>query len=126
MARSYSQDLRNRVIAAVLKDGLSRREAGRRFGICYSTAIRWLDEAVRHNRFEPKGTGGHRPLKLASEQAWLLEQIEKTPDITLAALAKELLVQRQIKASPSMLSRFFKREGISFKKNAIRRRTRQA
>lgn len=39
MARPYSVDLRERVILAVERDGLSRNEAARRFGIAISTAV---------------------------------------------------------------------------------------
>ncbi|RWE07037.1 MAG: IS630 family transposase, partial [Mesorhizobium sp.] len=35
----YSMDLRERVVAAVKTDGLSRRAAAARFGVSYSAAI---------------------------------------------------------------------------------------
>lgn len=108
MAQSYSQDLRD--------GGLSRREAVRRFGICYSTAIRWLDAVTRSGRRHAAGKGGPRPLKLAPERTWLLAKIDRHPDLTLEALAVCLQQERGVSASASMLSRFFGREGISFKK----------
>ena len=46
MARAYSLDLRERVVAAVMTGGLSRREAAARFGVadlplvCHPAAIR--------------------------------------------------------------------------------------
>ncbi len=40
MARAYSSDLRKRVIEAI-RDGLSTREAARRFAIGISTAGSW-------------------------------------------------------------------------------------
>jgi transposase len=42
MTAAYSQDLRNRVIDAVEKEGMSRRAAARRFGVSDSAAIKWL------------------------------------------------------------------------------------
>jgi transposase len=42
MTGVYLQDLRNRVIDAVEKEGMSRRAAARRFGVSDSTAIKWL------------------------------------------------------------------------------------
>ncbi len=42
MARPYSNDLRERVVAAVTRDGLSRREAAQRFGVGVSAAIKWV------------------------------------------------------------------------------------
>ena len=42
MGRAYSMDLRERVVAAVAQEGLSRRQAAARFGVSDSTAINWL------------------------------------------------------------------------------------
>ena len=42
MARAYSNDLRERVVAAVELDGMSCREAAAQFSVGVSTAIRWL------------------------------------------------------------------------------------
>jgi transposase len=42
MTAVYLQDLRNRVIDAVEKEGMSRRAAARRFGVSDSAAIKWL------------------------------------------------------------------------------------
>jgi len=43
MAKSKSEDLRSRVIAAV-DSGLSRRAAAERFGVAIASAIRWVRE----------------------------------------------------------------------------------
>ena len=123
MARAYSQDLRDRVIEAVLKAGLSRRAAARRFGVSQASAIKWLQGVTREGRHHPIGTGGHRRSKLKPECDWLLSEIDKCPDLTLAALCARLEEQRKVKADPGMMSRFFKGEGISFKKNRLRQRT---
>ena len=42
MSRAYSLDLRERVVAAVEKGGLSARRAAVQFGVGASTAIRWV------------------------------------------------------------------------------------
>ena len=41
MARTLSQDLRSRVIAAV-DGGMSRNAAAERFGVAIATAVRWV------------------------------------------------------------------------------------
>ncbi len=41
MAKSYSQDLRDRVIDAVKRGEMSRRAAARRYEISESVAIKW-------------------------------------------------------------------------------------
>ena len=42
MGRPLSQDLRQRVVAAVLEGGLSNNKAAARFGIAISTANLWV------------------------------------------------------------------------------------
>lgn len=122
MPRAYSQDLRDRVIDAVEIGGESRRSAARRFGVSEATAVRWLQRIKRAGDRRCAGTGGHRPSKVKPERIWLLATIEAMPDITLAALSLRLLEERGVKADTGMLSRFFRAEGISFKKNRAARR----
>ena len=119
MARAYSQDLRDRVIDAVENEGLSRRAAARRFGVSSASAIKWLQRWHRTGERGSAGTGGHRPSKVQPERAWLLAVIAAQPDITLAALAARLLAERGVQADTGMLARFFKGEGISFKKKSL-------
>jgi len=47
MTAALSQDLRNRVIDAVQKEGMSRRAAARRFGVSESAAIKWVQGVER-------------------------------------------------------------------------------
>ncbi|WP_431869645.1 IS630 family transposase [Allosphingosinicella sp.] len=117
MTRAYSQDLRDRVIAAV-EDGLSRREAARRYRISDAAAVRWL-QAWREGRRGPLAQGGDRRSRLPAHGAWLLALIEAEPDLTLAAVAERLLAEHGVKADAGMLSRFFTGQGISFKKSVF-------
>lgn len=45
MARPYSIDLRERVVAAVEGGGMSRNQAAAHFGVAISTAIKWVDRS---------------------------------------------------------------------------------
>ncbi|WP_141302681.1 IS630 family transposase [Komagataeibacter diospyri] len=116
MPKAYSQDLRDRVIDAVEKDGMSCRAAARRFGVSDASAIKWVQRARRVGDRCCVGTGGHRPSKTRPERVWLLAIIDAEPDITLAALSIRLREERGVQADTGMLSRFFQSEGISFKK----------
>jgi len=53
MATALSVDLRSRVIAAV-DGGMSRRRAASRFGVSYSSAIRWVRQARESGDITPK------------------------------------------------------------------------
>jgi transposase len=116
MAGAYSQDLRDRVIDAVEKEGLSRRAAARRFGVSDSAAVKWLQRYEDSGSRKPVGTGGHRPSKLKPHRAFIVAALKSKPDLTLEALGRQLLVQRGVKADTSMLSRFLRREKITHKK----------
>ena len=116
MAKAYSQDLRDRVIDAVTGAGMKCREAGRRFGVGASTAIKWVERYRETGSRKPVGTGGHRPSVLKPHRDFLVAARAEQPDIPLEALSRRLAAERSVKADTSMLSRFFRREGITFKK----------
>lgn len=116
MAGAYSQDLRDRVIDAVEKEGLSRRAAARRFGVSDSAAVKWLQRYEDSGSRKPVGTGGHRPSKLKPHRDFIVAALKDKPDLTLEALGRHLLAQRGVKADTSMLSRFLRREKITHKK----------
>ena len=59
---------------------------------------------------------------LEPHAAWLLELVDKEPDLTLAEIVERLLQDRGVRTSDSSVDRFFKRHGVSFKKNSARRR----
>jgi len=121
MTKPYSQDLRDRVIFAVEEEGMSRREAARRYRISDASAVRWL-QAWRSGRRRPMKQGGDRRSQLPEYKTWLLALIEAEPDLTLAAVGARLMREHAVKADAGMLSRFFTRHGISFKKNRARQR----
>lgn len=121
MTRAYSQDLRDRVIFAVEHEGLSRREAARRYRIGEATAVRWL-RALREGRRDALAQGGDRRSRLPAHEAWLLGLVAAEPDLILIEIAERLRQTHGVKADAGMLSRFFTRRGISFKKKRLRDR----
>jgi len=120
MPKAYSRDLRERVIDAVQKEKMSRRAAARRYGISESVAVKWLERLEREGSREPAGHGGHRPSKLMPHREFLEAARAGKPDITLQALCDRLLSERGVKADASMMSRFFRRLDVTFKKNSRR------
>ena len=116
MSAAYSQDLRDRVIDAVEKEGMSRRAAARRFGVSESAAVKWLQRYEDSGNRKPIGTGGHRPSKLRPHRTFIVAALKDKPDLTLEALGERLLAECGVKADTSMLSRFLRREQITLKK----------
>jgi transposase len=115
MARAYSQDLRDRVIAAALS-GLSARGAAARFGIGVSTAIVWVRRARRSGERKAHKQGQPRRSRLDAHRDYLLALIAAAPDTTLRELAERLLAERGVKASSASLWTFLDRCGLTFKK----------
>ena len=122
MPRAYSQDLRDRVIDAVLAGGESRRSAARRFGVSESSAVKWVERLERLGDRRSGRMGGYRRSKLEPHREWLLAAIAAEPDLTLAALCERLASERELRTDTGTLSRFFTREGISFKKKRASKR----
>ena len=121
MPKSYSGDLRERVIEAVKMEGVSRREAAERFEISASSSIRWLQRWRDRRSAAPKPRGGSvSPLEAHADR--ILTLIAEKPDLTLKETLAELL-KRRIRTSRSALSRFFGRHDISFKKKPASRGT---
>jgi transposase len=119
MAKPYSQDLRDRVIDAVKRGEMSRRTAARRYEIGESAAIKWLERVERDGSREPVEHGGHRASKLMPHRDFLeAVRVEKS-DVTLQALRDRLSAERGVKADTSMMSRFFRRIGVTVKKRPL-------
>ena len=124
MPKRYSQDLRDRVIDAVKKGGMSRRAAARRYEISESVAVKWLERFERDGSREPVGHGGHRPSVLMPHRDFLEAARAEKPDITLQGLCHRLLCECAVKADASMMSRFFRQIGVTFKKRRSSRASR--
>ena len=120
MARAYSLDLRERVVAAVL-GGLSCEAGAARFSVSESSAIKWTRRKRETGSAVPDKMGGKRPKLLAGEREWLLARIAEKPDLTLQALLLEVHA-RSKRVCLDTLWRFLKSLGLSFKKNPVRRR----
>ena len=119
MAKPYSQDLRERVIDAVKRGEMSRRAAARRYEISESVAIKWLERVERDGSREPVGHGGHRASKLMPHRDFLEAARAEKSDVTLQALCDRLSAERGVKADTSMMSRFFRRIGVTVKKRPL-------
>jgi transposase len=115
MTRSLSGDLRGRVIAAI-EDGISTREAARRFRIGISTAGAWYRRYRETGEKEARKQGQPSRSKLDAHEAFILGLIDEAPDITLAEIGERLATERGVRAVPSTVWLFLDRRGITFKK----------
>jgi len=115
MARPYSGDLRERVVAAVEREGLSRRRAAARYGVSVSTAIRLVQRFRDSGSVAPGKMGGHRPKKLSGAwRDWMLERCREK-DFTLRGLVTEL-GERGLKVDYRSVWEFVHAEKLTHKK----------
>jgi transposase len=113
-------DLRERVVAAVERDGLSRNQAAARFGIAVSTAVHWLNRFHSTGDVRPSKIGGHKKRTLRDEHAaWLIARCGEKA-FTISQLVAELLEVRGLKVDRHTIWDFLHAEGLSFKKKSVR------
>ena len=117
MAKTLSEDLRGRVIAAV-EARSSRRAAAERFGVAVASAIRWVSafRATGATAAKPKG-GDLRSQRIEAFRDVILHAIELEKDITLAELAAMLDREHGAVFAPSTVHRFLVRHRITLKKS---------
>src|SRR6185295_7785276 len=73
MGKPYSDDLRERVVSAVVSGGLSCNQAAKQFGVGISTAINWVRRLRETGSVAPGKMGGHKPRAISGEhRVWLL------------------------------------------------------
>jgi transposase len=121
MPKSYSEDLRERVIQ-VVEAGATRHAAAAQFRVSVSSAIRWVRrwQATGEIAAKPRGGSGS---PLEDHEAVLLGLASEQPDLTLDEFCA-VLKEREITTSRVSVWRFFSRHGLSFKKNSARQRAR--
>ena len=118
MAGPLANDLRERVVAAVMA-GESCRSAAARFDVSVSSAIKWSRRYRQTGSVAPGQMGGHRRPVLSDHRSFILERVRETPHLTLHGL-KDELAARGVKVSHNAVWLFMKREGLSFKKSPVR------
>jgi transposase len=123
MGKPYSIDLRERAVAAVLRDGLSRHESAARFGIAPSTVINWVRRVRETGSLAPGQMGGHKPKAIAGEHAMFLSRRVREGAFTLRGLVADL-AERGLKVDYRSVWNFVHAERLSFKKNRRRQRAR--
>ena len=121
--RTYSRDLRERIIAARAK-GHSTAEVARLFRVSKSSVERYWNQYQRTGKFEPKQRGGYRRSCLEGHDGSLRAWIGEKNDLTLVQLRERILHDLGIKVGNTALWHRLERLGLSYKKNAARRRAR--
>jgi transposase len=114
---ALSDDLRKRVVEAVVSGGLSRNAAAQRFDVTIASAVRWVKRYETTGEISPEPSGGDRRSgRIEAQRDYLLGLIRRRPDITLLEIQERLIANCGERFAVSVLWRFFDRHNITFKK----------
>ena len=115
--KAYSEDLRQRVLAA-LDGGMSRAQAARTFQVSGSSIDRWRAQRSALGHLRPKRSTG-RPRRIApNAETSLRAQLAATPDATLPEHINTWAREQGTSLSRWTMSRAIARLRISRKKRA--------
>ena len=118
MTRAYSNDLRERVVAAISL-GERCRAVAARYDVAVSSVVKWSQRYRSTGSFAPGKMGGYRKRVLEPHRAFIVERLNQTPHLSLHRL-KDELAARGVFVSHTAVWVFLRREGLRFKKNAVR------
>src|SRR3982074_1967292 len=111
MGKPYSMDLRERVVAAVDKGGLSCHRAAAQFGGGVKPAILWVRRFRETGSFAPGQMGGHKPKAISGKHRdWLLERT-KARKFDLRGIVLEL-AERGLKPDSRSVWEFVHAENL--------------
>jgi transposase len=117
MGAAYSQDLRDRVIAARDR-GLMTKQVADLFSVSVAWVRRVMQRRREHGETGPRPRGGITVVKINMDR--LRQLVEQQPDATVRELHQRL----GIDCSQSAVDMALRRLGLSFKKRRFTRRSR--
>ena len=117
MGAAYSQDLRDRVIAARDR-GLRTKPVADLFDVSASWVRRVMQRRREHGETEPRPRGGVTVVKI--DPARLRALVDEQPDATIKQLHQRL----DVECSESAVGMALQRLGLSFKKRRSTQRSR--
>ena len=123
--RPLSEDLRRRIIEAREAGGGSG-EVSERFKVSRKSVARFWKQYSTSGHLRPKQIGGYRKSRLAGHGQVLKRWIRQKSDLTLAELRQRCLEQLGVRIGTTALWHQLDHLGLSYKKNAARRRARPA
>ncbi|WP_425427574.1 helix-turn-helix domain-containing protein [Brucella pituitosa] len=112
MTAPISNDLRERVVAAVLS-GKSIRSVATRFEIAASSVVKWSQRHRATGSVHPGKMGGHRKRILEPHRDVIVQRLAENPHLALHGL-KAALTERGISVSHNTIWEFIRSEGLRF------------
>jgi transposase len=117
MGKPYSDDLRERVVAAI-ESGYTRKEVADLFNMALSTVGGFIRRKRETGNVSPDKFGGYKTFLLEPHADLVKELVAEQPDSTLAELQVRL-AKEKVKVSQSGISRFLHHIKLTFKKKSL-------
>jgi len=124
MGKPYSDDLRERVVAAI-EAGHTRVEVAELYNMALSTVGGFIKRKRETGSVRPDKFGGYKTFALEDHTARVKELVSEQPDSTLAELQVRL-AKENVNVSQSAIFRFLHHINMTFKKKHTRGGTRSA
>ena len=121
--KTYSEDLRERIVLGRAR-GKSAAELARLFGVSKRSVERYWKSQETTGSVAAKQRGGYRRSRLAGHEESLRSWIEADRSITLEEMKQRLHKELGVKLGINALWNRLDQLGLSYKKNATRRRAR--
>jgi transposase len=115
MGKSYSMDLRERVVAAI-EGGVSTRQAAARFAIGSATAGTWARLKRATGDVRPAKQGKPKGAVLDLHADFILGALAQAPDTTLDEMVERLRKERGITVVRTAVWKLLDRHGQTHKK----------
>jgi transposase len=103
--KAYSQDLRERVIAAVEAGQHTRPAIAATFKVSESTIDKWVKRWRDTGSVAALAFAGGRQRTLKDCTTMIRTEVKRQPDVTLAELCERVAAQTGVSATRSMMSR---------------------
>jgi transposase len=116
MGKPYSDDLRERVVAAI-ESGHTREEVAELYNMALSTIGGFIKRKRETGSVSPDKFGGYKTFSLEPHSDLVKELLAEQPDRTLAEL-RDCLAKEQVTVSQSAIFRFLHHINRTFKKRA--------
>ena len=114
---TYSQDLREKVMAAVARGKQSNRLIAETLGISESTVEKWTHRQRVTGSVAASAHAGGVARVLAAHEKFLRAAVKAQPDISLEELQERIQAELKLKVSGSMVSRELTRLRLPPKKS---------
>ncbi len=116
------EELRRRVVAAVLEKGMTGHAAALHYEVSESSVARWVRRYRQHGHLCEAPRPG-RPSRTEPERERIFAVLERRPNISIRAL-QQALAARGVVLGVGSLQRFLARHGVQCGRRPVRRRKR--